>query len=77
MRRNLYTIISSLSVMLDKRVLKKLKYISEAMMTIQGRITMLSISRWNVKYSYRSIERFFDEKINWLEIKWTIVKKLL
>jgi putative transposase len=77
MRRSLLEIISSLSVMLDKRVLKKLKYISEAMMTIQGRITMLSISRWNGKYSYRSIERFFDEKLNWLEIKWAIVKKLL
>jgi hypothetical protein len=38
MRRSLYAIISSLSVILDKRVLNKLKYISEAMMTIQGRI---------------------------------------
>jgi hypothetical protein len=36
---------------------------------MSGRVTMLSIARWNGKYSYRTIERFFDMKIDWLTIR--------
>ncbi len=39
-------------------------------MSMKGRVTMLGISRWSDKYSYKTIERFFDKKINWLGIKW-------
>jgi len=38
---------------------------------------MLSIARWNGKYSYRTIERFFDMKIDWLTIKWDMIKDIL
>jgi len=41
---------------------------------MRGRVTMLGISRWSEKYSYKTIERFFDKKINWLSIKWKLVK---
>ncbi len=29
---------------------------------------MLGISRWSKEYSYKTIERFFDKKIDWLSI---------
>ena len=41
---------------------------------MKGRITMLGISRWNEKYSYKTIERFFDKKIDWLSINWNLIK---
>ena len=44
---------------------------------MSGRVTMLSIARWNGKYSYRTIERFFDMKIDWLTIKWNMIKDVL
>jgi putative transposase len=44
---------------------------------MRGRITMLSISRWNEKYSYKTIERFFDKKIDWLSLKWKIIESVI
>ena len=44
---------------------------------MQGRITMLSISRWSEEYSYKTIERFFDKKIDWLSLKWHLIKKFI
>jgi len=41
---------------------------------MRGRITMLGISRWSEEYSYKTIERFFDKKIDWLSIKWRMIK---
>ena len=41
---------------------------------MKGRITMLGISRWSDKYSYKTIERFFNKKIDWLGIKWQLIK---
>ncbi len=38
---------------------------------------MLSISRWSEEYSYKTIERFFDKKIDWLSVKWHLIKKVI
>jgi len=38
---------------------------------------MLSISRWNERYSYKTIERFFDKKIDWLSLKWQMIKRVI
>jgi putative transposase len=35
---------------------------------------MLGISRWIERYSYKTVERFFDKKIEWLSIKWQMIK---
>jgi len=40
-----------------------------ALLTMTGRITMLSISRWTEKGgSYRTIQRFFATELPWLEL---------
>ena len=44
---------------------------------MRGRITMLGISRWSERYSYKTIERFFDKKIDWLGLKWEIIKRVI
>jgi len=46
-------------------------------MSMQGRITMLGISRWSEEYSYKTIERFFDKKIDWLSLKWKMIKSMI
>ena len=35
---------------------------------------MLGISRWSEGISYKTVERFFDKKIEWLSIKWQMIK---
>ncbi|MDM8569488.1 transposase, partial [Thiotrichales bacterium HSG1] len=43
-----------------------------------GRITMLGISRWTEKGgSYRTIQRFFNSKINWGKLRWLFIHEHL
>jgi len=70
-------IITRLNGIIDKSFQKKLIAIIEAILAMSGRVTMLSIARWNSHYSYRSIERFFDMRIDWLQIKWQLIKDRL
>jgi putative transposase len=52
--------------------------ISEALLAMTGRITMLSISRWTGKGgSYRTIQRFFKGSIQWDALNWAIIKRSL
>lgn len=44
---------------------------------MRGRVTMLGISRWSERYSYKTIERFFDKKIDWLNLKWKMIKRVI
>lgn len=48
---------------------RQLAVIAQAMLTMTGRITMLSISRWTATGgSYRTINRFFATKLAWAEL---------
>ena len=69
--------LTQLNSIKDKSFQKKLTIIVESILAMSGRVTMLSIARWNGKYSYRTIERFFDMKIDWLTIKWNLIKDVL
>lgn len=51
--------------------------ITTAILSMQGRITMLGISRLSEGYSYKTIERFFDKKIDWLSLKWQMIKRVI
>jgi hypothetical protein len=53
-------VITHLASIINKSFLKKLESISTAILSMRGRITMLGISRWNERYSYKTIERFFS-----------------
>ena len=44
---------------------------------MKGRITMLGISRWSEGTSYKTIERFFDKKIDWLSLKWKLIERVV
>ena len=44
---------------------------------MKGRVTMLGISRWSEGISYKTIERFFDKKIDWLSLKWKLIERVI
>jgi putative transposase len=54
---------------------RQLTLISEALLMMQGRITMLGISRWTRRGgSYRTIQRFFTTPVNWGFLNWQLIK---
>ncbi len=54
------------SSLLDANTLRHLVLVSEALLSMTGRITMLGISRWTeTGGSYRTLQHFFTETINW------------
>lgn len=57
-------ILSCLSMVIDRSTLKKLKIISQAMLCMTGRVTMLGLSRWTeIGGSYRTLQRFFKKHL--------------
>jgi putative transposase len=72
------TLLTCLHPLLDANLYRHLLIISQALLTMTGRITMLSISRWTEKGgSYRTIQRFFSNDIPWCSLNWAIAKKFL
>jgi putative transposase len=50
--------------------------IVEATLSMTGRVTMLGLSRWTEKGgSYRTVQRFFKEKIDWSSLCWQLIKQ--
>jgi len=69
---------ASLRSTLKKSQYNQLIVIIHAMLSIKGRITMLGLSRWSEKGgSYRTINRFFHSKKDWLAINWIVIKSHL
>jgi len=62
----------------DYTTIRHLSTISEAILAMSGRLTMLGISRWTEDYgSYRTVQRLFYANIDWLKLRWLFVKKHL
>ena len=60
------TLLTCLHTLISATHLRQLQIISLAMLSMSGRVTMLGLSRWTQKGgSYRTIQRFFSEKIPW------------
>jgi len=72
------TLLSLLSQTLPPKTLKPLILIVEAMLAMTGRVTMLGLSRWTEKGgSYRTLQRFFKEQIDWGKLRWPLIKQHL
>ena len=69
-------ILHTLSPILTTRTLKQLIVIVEAMLAMTGRVTMLGLSRWAERGgSYRTVQRFFKEPIDWSKLRWQLIKQ--
>jgi len=72
------TILNFLHPLLDTSTYRQLQLISQTLLAMTGRITMLGISRWAGKGgSYRTIQRFFTKDILWDSLNWAISKVFL
>jgi len=72
------TILSLFSPTLAPKTLKQLIVICEAMLAMTGRVTMLGIARWTEKGgSYRTLQRFFKQQIDWGKLRWLLIKQHL
>ena len=68
-------LLTCLHGLLDLTTIKQLTFLSECQLTMTGRITMLSMSRWTEKGgSYRTIQRFFQKNIIWSVLHWELIK---
>ena len=67
--------LEALSPNLSTKNLKHLSLIIESVLSMTGRVTMLGISRWTEKGgSYRTVQRFFEEKHQWAGLRWLLIK---
>jgi putative transposase len=59
----------------DKTTARQLSCITQALLTMTGRVTMLGISRWAEKGgSYRTVQRFFAKTLPWASMIWLFVR---
>ncbi len=67
------TTLDAIRPALCSRTMNQLIVIIEAMLAMTGRVTMLGISRWTEEGgSYRTVQRFFKENIDWSQLRWLL-----
>jgi putative transposase len=75
---DIISILSCLSQVLEGSASRQLKCVVEALLCMTGRVSMLGISRWAEEGgSYRSIQRFFNQMLQWSEIHWQLISSHL
>jgi putative transposase len=66
---NILALLQCIQPNLSKTNLRRLSRITQAMLSMTGRVTMLGLSRWAGKGgSYRTVQRFFNVAIPWPEV---------
>lgn len=67
--RHFVPLLQCLQPYLSKTNLRRLSRITQAILSMTGRVTMLGLSRWAGKGgSYRTVQRFFNTTIPWLQV---------
>ncbi len=60
---------------LDATAFRQLTRISEALLSMTGRVTMRGMSRWTgAGGSYRTVQRFFCTSLNWCGLQWALIR---
>jgi putative transposase len=62
------TLFTCYSTLLSATVISQLAIITQAVLTLTGRVTMRNISRWTESGSYRNLQRFFAAAFPWAEM---------
>ena len=72
---DIMVVLGCVSQCLDATTLRQLCCVSEAMVSMTGRVTMRGLSRWTTKGgSYRTLQRFFYTPMNWLMLQWVVIR---
>ena len=68
-------VTACLAPLLSRTSLHQLRVIGLALLCMNGRVTMLGISRWAERGgSYRTVQRWFGTGLDWENILWTVVR---
>jgi putative transposase len=72
---DMMVILACLSQCAQATTLRQLGRVIEAMLAISGRVTMKGLSRWSGKGgSYRTIQRWFNTPLNWLQLNCFLIR---
>jgi hypothetical protein len=72
------TLLTFLNPTIDYTTIRHLSIVAEAILSMSGRVTMRGISRWTEEPgSYRTVQRLFYSKINWVKLRWLFIRKHL
>ena len=72
---DIMVVLACLSQCVEPTTFRQLGRVIEALLSISGRVTMKGLSRWSDKGgSYRTIQRFFNTSLNWLELNWLLIR---
>lgn len=75
---DIMVILGCLSQCLDATSWRHLCRVSEALLSMTGRVTMRGLARWSGKGgSYRTVQRFFNTPFNWCHLQWLLIRHCL
>jgi putative transposase len=64
-----------LSQRLSTTELRQLTRVTEALLSMSGRVTMRGLSRWAGQGgSYRTVQRFFSTALDWSQLQWLLIR---
>ncbi len=68
-------LLQCLMFCVDATTLRRLSVVIHALLAMNGRVTLLGISRWAGKGgSYRTIQRFFNTVLPWPQMLWEVFR---
>ncbi len=71
-------LLQTIAPLIEKTTFGQMSQVLLGILAINGRITMLGLSRWTEKGgSYRTIQRFYQSEIPWKAIQWLFFWKCL
>lgn len=72
---DLRVLFACVSQCLDRTTIRQLRRVSDAMLSMTGRVTMRGISRWaGHGGSYRTLQRFFTTSLSWGTLQWVLIR---
>jgi putative transposase len=72
---DIMVLLACLSQCIEPTSLRQLGRVTEAMLSMSGRVTMRGLSRWSDKGgSYRTIQRFFNTSLSWCHLQWLLIR---
>ena len=68
-------VLACLSQCLDATTLRHLTRVTEAILSMTGRVTMRGIARWSGQGgSYRTVQRFINTTLSWCQLQWLLIR---
>jgi hypothetical protein len=75
---DILALLQPIAPLISKIILRQFSQVIFGLLSMTGRITMLSISRWTGKGgSYRKNQRLYNTALPWAEIFWIFFRKFL